>query len=266
MDRIRSCVADWPEQAQILAEAFWPGPITLILPKSDLIPEIVTAGLPKVGVRIPESQVACALIAASDRPIAAPSANRSNRISPTLAAHVAADLGDRIEMILDAGPCNAGVESTVLDLTRTIPTILRPGPIKADRISKILGQQVLSLDETLGEDQAHTSPGQSRVHYAPSKPLTLWLNHSPDFHTLSDKTKAVFILGNHGGQLDHSLENQDQWVCIQNVTFAEQELYASLHRWDQDPVIQEIHVVIGSTSAEWVAVLNRLSRAAWVIY
>jgi L-threonylcarbamoyladenylate synthase len=266
MDRIRTCVSDWPTQAQILAEAFWPGPLTLILPKSPLIPEIATAGLPHVGVRIPQSIVACALIAASDRPIAAPSANRSNRISPTLAEHVSADLGDRIEMILDSGPCRAGVESTVLDLTRTIPTILRPGPIKADRISEILGLQVLSLNETLGEHQAHTSPGQSRVHYAPSKPLTLWLNQSPDFQALSDKNKAVFILGKHEGQPDHSLENLGQWAWIQDVTLAERELYASLHRWDQDPSVQEIHVVIGSTSAEWVAVLNRLSRAAWVIY
>jgi L-threonylcarbamoyladenylate synthase len=206
------------------------------------------------------------LIAASDRPIAAPSANRSNRISPTLAEHVSADLGDRIEMILDSGPCRAGVESTVLDLTRTIPTILRPGPIKADQISEILGLQVLSLDETFGEDHARSSPGQSRVHYAPSKPLTLWLNQSPDFQALSDKNKAVFILGKHEGQPDHSLENLGQWAWIQDVTLAERELYASLHRWDQDPSVQEIHVVIGSTSAEWVAVLNRLSRAAWVIY
>lgn len=266
VDRIRSCLADWPTQAQILAEAFWPGPLTLILPKSPLIPEIATAGLPHVGVRIPQSHVACALIAASDRPIAAPSANRSNRISPTLAEHVAADLGDRIEMILDAGPCRAGVESTVLDLTRAIPTILRPGPIKAAQISEILGLLVLSLDETLGEDHAHTSPGQSRVHYAPSKPLTLWLNRAPGPEAMGDKKTAVFILGDSVSQSDGAILDLTDRVYIQNSIEAERDLYARLHRWDQDPEIIEIHVVMRSRSNDWVAVINRLSRAAIAIY
>ncbi|MEI7923231.1 MAG: L-threonylcarbamoyladenylate synthase [Planctomycetota bacterium] len=267
IERIRlTCVAQWPDQAQKLADAFWPGPLTLILPKSDHIPDIATAGLPHVGVRIPQSLVACALISACDRPIAAPSANRSNRISPTLAEHVAADLGDQIQMILDAGPCRAGVESTVLDLTRTIPAILRPGPIKAAQIAKILGQQVHSQNQTLAEDQAHASPGQSRVHYAPWKPLTLWLNSLPDAIVAEFGKSAVLVLGDTTGLSGLQILNANQRLDIRNPDDAEHALYALLHRWDRDLSVQEIHVVMASRSEAWVALINRLGRAAIVIY
>src|SRR5215218_26396 len=121
------CVASWPDVATVLAKRFWPGPLTIVLPKAPDIPDIVTAGLPTVGVRVPNHPVAVALLRAVNVPLAAPSANRSMHVSPTMADHVAASLGDGPDLILDAGPVSVGIESTVLDLSSDPPTVLRPG-------------------------------------------------------------------------------------------------------------------------------------------
>ncbi len=167
----RRCVADWPEHAEILAKRFWPGPLTLVLPRSELIPDIVTAGHQTVGVRVPQTTVARRLIARARCPIAAPSANRSSGISPTLARHVAADLGDRVDLILDSGQTTVGLESTVLDLTTREPRILRPGPITAEAMEHVLGG--VRVREAIGNsaapDRPLTSPGQMAVHYAPAR-------------------------------------------------------------------------------------------------
>jgi L-threonylcarbamoyladenylate synthase len=157
-------------RAQRLAERFWPGPLTLVLPRredSHLSP-LVSAGLDTVAVRAPDHAIAQALLAACDRPIAAPSANVSGRISPTTAAHVADELGERVALILDGGACRVGVESTVLDLTGGAPTLLRPGGIPAEELRDILGQ--LPTPEQAGIVRA---PGMLRRHYAPGRPLRL---------------------------------------------------------------------------------------------
>lgn len=262
----RDCVTIWPADAQKLAEAFWPGPLTLILPKSLQIPDLATAGLKFVGVRIPEPQVARALIAQLGRPIAAPSANRSNRISPTLARHVADDLGGRIEMILDAGPCRAGVESTVLDLSSDPPQVLRPGPITADQIAHVLGKPVKSMEELISPEVAHVAPGQNRVHYAPSKPLELWLRPLQEREISKLDETALLILGEAAGGLKSMTGKSG---CIREITRsaeAENQLYATMHVWDRDPKIRKILVVMHSLSPEWSAVLNRLTRAAVVVH
>src|SRR5690606_37153311 len=134
----------WPESAEILASAFWPGPLTLVLPrKVGLVPDITTAGSATVAIRCPRHPIALGLIQRCGFPLAAPSANRSNALSPTTAAHVENSLGGRIPLILDGGPCSAGIESTVLDLTSSQPRILRPGVLSSNFLSEILQTRVL---------------------------------------------------------------------------------------------------------------------------
>lgn len=275
VERIRrECVADWPPNAEKLAQAFWPGPLTLILPKRQTIPDIATAGLACVGVRIPESIVARELIRATDCPLAAPSANLSNRISPTTAEHVARDLSGRIDLIIDAGSCRAGVESTVLDLTGGTPVVLRPGPISADQISEVLGCPVVSRHGNSEESTAQTSPGQLAVHYAPRKPMTLWRDSRPGVGLLkADAGKiAVLRLGCSAdadeNPVDSSYDLDSAYVMeINDSKSAEQQLYRLLHQFDRDSGIESIHIILGpfTTGPEWHAVRDRLSRAASVV-
>ena len=140
VDQVSQVVADWPETASRLAERFWPGPLTLVLPKAAAIPDIVTADGPTVGVRVPAHPVALALLRAAGVPLAAPSANRSTELSPTTAEHVGRSLDDRIDLILDAGPTTGGIESTVLDLTTDPPRLLRPGLVTPAMIEEVIGQ------------------------------------------------------------------------------------------------------------------------------
>lgn len=163
-----------PERARGLAERFWPGPLTLVLPRGAAVPTIVTAGLETVAVRCPDHPVALALIAASRTPIAAPSANRFGRTSPTTAQHVLDDLNGRIELILDAGPTPIGVESTVLDLTGPEPVILRPGGIPREALEAVLGP--VAVREQIAIPEAGLpAPGLLARHYAPRAELRLFL-------------------------------------------------------------------------------------------
>ncbi len=131
----RALTTSWPEAAVRLTEEFWPGPLTIILPKAAAIPPIVTAGLPNVAVRVPSHPVALALLQAAGLPLAAPSANRSEGLSPTTAEHVRGSLGGRIPLILDGGPTSVGIESTVIDLSGPVPRVLRPGMISLDTLA-----------------------------------------------------------------------------------------------------------------------------------
>src|SRR4051812_31213270 len=133
-------VASWPRAADALAATFWPGPLTIVLPKRDDVPDAVTAGLSTVGIRVPRHAVAQALLAAANIPIAAPSANKSMQVSPTTGAHVAKSLGDAVDLILDAGATPVGIESTVIDLSGSVPTVLRPGTITLPELASVLGR------------------------------------------------------------------------------------------------------------------------------
>ncbi|MFP5503974.1 MAG: L-threonylcarbamoyladenylate synthase, partial [Candidatus Sericytochromatia bacterium] len=163
----RQVVASWPESAQKLADAFWPGPLTLVLPKRPEVPDAVTAGLGSVGVRVPAHPVALALIREAGVPVAAPSANPYMAVSPTRAEHVARGLGDKVAMILDGGPAEVGLESTVLDLTRPVPTVLRPGGLPIARLREVLGEVDLLGHLAPEGDVPLPSPGLARRHYAP---------------------------------------------------------------------------------------------------
>jgi L-threonylcarbamoyladenylate synthase len=175
---LETLVTHIPPQARQLAQAFWPGPLTLILPASSKVPKMVTAGLSTVAVRMPRHPVALALIRAAGFPIAAPSANRFMHISPTTAQHVLADLDGRVPLILDGGPCEVGVESTVLDLCSAVPTILRPGGVSLEALRHVLSEVQLPRRKSPREDTAQASPGQLPIHYAPTVP-TLLFDGSP---------------------------------------------------------------------------------------
>ena len=164
-----------PATARQLAQIFWPGPLTLILPRGPRVPHIVTAGRETVAVRMPNHPVARALIAALGSPIAAPSANRFMHVSPTTAAHALADLGGRVPLILDGGPCLVGVELTILDLSTEVPIILRPGGISLESLRAVLPEvRSLTRREAQSEAQAQKAPGQLATHYAPTVPLLLF--------------------------------------------------------------------------------------------
>ena len=157
------------ERARRLVKEFWPGPLTLVLPKRREVPEIVTAGLPTVAVRMPNHPVALELIRQSRTPIAAPSANPFGYLSPTTAEHVWEQLGERIEMILDGGPCPVGVESTILDLTSREPQLLRAGGVPVEELERVLGCEI----RVSREGGRPRSPGQLPKHYAPGTPIQL---------------------------------------------------------------------------------------------
>ncbi len=167
-----------PERAKRLAQEFWPGPLTLILPRGPRVPYLVTAGLETVAIRMPRHPVALALIRALGSPVAAPSANRFMHVSPTTAQHALVDLGGRVPLILDAGPCEIGVESTVLDLCSETPRILRPGGVSLEALRTILPdvQPPVSRKAVVehGDVLAKKAPGQLLTHYAPKVPLVLF--------------------------------------------------------------------------------------------
>ena len=173
-EAIRAIVSEVPEAAKRLADAFWPGPLTMILNKSDLVPYATTGGLETVAVRMPVNPIARALIRAGGGYVAAPSANTSGRPSPTKAEHVAEDLNGKIDMIIDGGTVDIGLESTIVDLTDGAPTILRPGYINQEMLTKVLGEVEMDRGLIAPESGVHPkAPGMKYRHYAPKAPVTV---------------------------------------------------------------------------------------------
>jgi L-threonylcarbamoyladenylate synthase len=164
--------ASWPENASRLARAFWPGPLTLVVERGAHVPDEATGGLPSVGLRAPRHPVALALIRAAGEPLAAPSANAHMHVSPTTAAHVVRSLGDRVDLVLDAGPCAHGIESTVVDVTSEPPRVLRAGAAGLDDIRAIVPSVTYETITVTG-DAARASPGLASKHYAPRTRVVL---------------------------------------------------------------------------------------------
>ncbi len=216
-------IADFPLKAQALAKRFWPGPLTLVLPKKNVVPDIVTAGLKTVAVRIPAHPVALDLIRAAQRPIAAPSANRFGRISPTCAAAVKEELGESVDVVLDGGPCRVGVESTIISFADREPLLLRPGGVGAEEIETIVGP-LLIPDRT---EARPLSPGRLPRHYAPRTPLVLW---SGSNLTIDGKRIGLLTL--------QSPLNQDHFVAVEvlsksgDLHEAAANLFAAMRRLD----------------------------------
>lgn len=169
---VESVAATVTPLAQRLIDAFWPGPLTLVLPKTDRIPDLATAGLPTVGVRMPSHPSAVELLRQANVPIAAPSANRFGHVSPTRAEHVAEQLGDRIDYILDGGPCTVGVESTILDVTGAQPVLLRPGGLPLEAIEAQIGP-VRLIEAMSAANEPQPSPGRLLRHYATRTALVI---------------------------------------------------------------------------------------------
>lgn len=171
-DELKKLVAEITPSAQALINKYWPGPLTVVLPRANNIPNIITGGLDTVAVRMPDSNVARRLIELAGIPVAAPSANTSGRPSPTSAQMVLDDLDGKIDIIVDAGPCDVGVESTVVDCTTPVPTLLRPGGVTLEMLMDTLG--AVDIDESLvAKDAIPRSPGMKYIHYAPLAPMTL---------------------------------------------------------------------------------------------
>lgn len=169
LEAVEELVTHFPPNARLLAKALWPGPLTLVLPKNPLVPDIVTAGHQTVAVRIPAHPMALALLAKSELPIAAPSANRFGCVSPTDAAHVVEQLGDQVDVILDGGSCSVGVESTIVSFAERTPLLLRPGGIPLEEIEGHVGPVRIPGPQ----EHRTSSPGRQAKHYATRTPLVL---------------------------------------------------------------------------------------------
>jgi L-threonylcarbamoyladenylate synthase len=231
----RSIAAEWPDAAHRLAERFWPGPLTIIVKKAAIVPDLVTAGLDSVGVRVPSQPIALALIRRAGVPIAAPSANRFGQLSPTTAEHVRMSLADRVDMILDAGPAPVGIESTVVSLRRDPPAILRPGMITPRQLEDATG---LLWDREIDLPHVSESPGLHARHYAPRTP----------FFVL--EPGASRPAGN--GRVIEMPSHPNAYAA---------KLYAELHAADQQGW-EWIAVEKPPETPEWAGILDRLTRAS----
>ncbi len=258
-----------PDDAKRLMDAFWPGPLTLIFVKSDIVPEEVTAGLDTVAVRMPEHKTALALIRAAGVPIAAPSAKISGRPSPTSAEHVMEDMDGRIDVILDGGPCEVGVESTVLTLVGR-PTILRPGGITREMLEQVIGPVEVSpaVLRPLQEGETAASPGMKHKHYAPDAEVIVaegsWRKAASiicrEYEIEEAMGRSCIILGTeqtrscyHGMNYDIIGDRDDPaTLCA--------ELFAALRRWSGR--VDVIFAEAIPAADQGLAYMNRLLRAS----
>ena len=247
------CVGDWPELAQRSAERFWPGPLTLVLPKAPTISKLATGGGSTVAVRMPASLVALRLIEKVALPIAAPSANRSNHVSPTTANHVLDDLDGLIDLVLDAGPTSVGLESTVLDLTQTIPVVLRPGSITAEEISAALGIEIAEHFH----NGAISSPGLLPIHYAPAIPA-FRVESNDDLARISWPDRAtVFLFDPHHVELPANV----RVLSFADPDEAGRSLYRCLRECEADGSTLIVVAMPEKGSPSWRAVRDRLTKA-----
>ncbi len=255
VEMAEGCVAAWPRAAAQLAGAFWPGPLSLVLPKADSIPEIVTAGGKTVAVRCPAHPVFRAVLAKCGFPLAAPSANRSNRVSPTRAEHVVDQLGGLIPLVLNGGACDLGIESTVLDLTGDTPTLLRPGMISLGQLQAVLGPVATSKHPAAAEPLK--SPGQLQRHYSPRAKLIIVEGDMAAALGQADETTHVIAR-----TAEPAAWPSERWHELPAVVsgFA-RELYSTLHRCDQLGA-ETILVQSLPSGDEWAALRDRLNRAA----
>jgi L-threonylcarbamoyladenylate synthase len=245
----RSLVADWPEAAERLARFFWPGPLTLVVKKQAAIPNVVTSGLSTVAVRMPAHPIAQALIRSAGVPIAAPSANRFTELSPTSADHVRRSLGAAVDFILDGGPCQIGIESTVLSLAETKPTLLRPGGISRAELEMIIGPVASAQEAEFG---AHPAPGMHRRHYSPRTTLYLATNGK-----LPTEGQGIYLQHRHPpSRADITIHQMPQ-----SATNYAAALYEVLHQADTGNY-SWIAVDVPPSTPEWEAVLDRLKRAS----
>jgi len=258
----KRCVNNWPGNADKLAKAFWPGPLTLVLPRAKKIPDNVTAGGTTVGVRWPSHPFIQAVIRRCDFPLAAPSANLSSRISPTNAGHVRKQLGGKISLIVDGGQSQVGIESTVLDLSVSPPQILRPGMIHAESLAAVCSQVQGPTFKVQGSELR--SPGLLKKHYAPKAKL-LVLNWHGDAD-LNSQLSALNFQPSTSFVIAHThIPSAENFAGVSIIphdaeAFA-RAIYAELHRCDETGA-ELIVVETPPELPEWSGIADRLKRAA----
>ncbi len=261
----RQCAAEWPELADKLAQAFWPGPLTMVLPRSKNIPDIVTAGGATVGLRWPSHPFIQAVIRSCGFPIAAPSANLSNRISPTNAEHVQKSLGGKIPLIVDGGQSQVGIESTVLDLTTTPPRLLRPGMIHAESLLAAMPNTGLqTVDAAAHTEKTLRSPGLLRKHYSPKAKLMVWKWRDEDdlatqISHLPCALEKIHIVAHTHIPLRQNFGRVS--VIPHDAEAFARAIYAELHLCDEAGA-EFIIVENLPTGDSWRAIADRLARAA----
>jgi L-threonylcarbamoyladenylate synthase len=264
----KRCVTNWPPLADKLSKAFWPGPLTLVLPRAGKIPDIVVAGGVTVGVRWPGHPFIQAVIRECDFPLAAPSANLSSRVSPTNLEHVRAQLGGKIRLIVDGGQSQVGIESTVLDLSASPPWILRPGMIHAESLAAVCGEvQGSGFKVQSSEDKspgALRSPGLLKKHYSPKAKL-LVLNWRDDADLKSQLVTCHMSLATCHVIAHTKIPSGEYFARVSVIphdaeAFA-RAIYAELHRCDGAGA-EGIVVEAPPGSPEWAGIADRLRRAA----
>ncbi len=270
-DDMKRVAREVPEQAKKLADAFWPGPLTMIVWKSDAVPEATTGGMQTVAVRMPNHPVALELIRRSGCLIAAPSANTSGRPSPTEAQHVAEDLSGKIAMILDGGPVGIGIESTIIDLTEEKPMILRPGYITPEMLSEVLQEEVVIDPGIIAADDTRKpkAPGMKYKHYAPKAEMII-VDGAQDavIHKINELTAAKRAEGKKVAVIatDETKDRYDAQVILSMGKRADedaiaQHLYKILRECDELDV-GEIYSECFQTPRIGQAIMNRLLKAA----
>lgn len=242
----RALAREWNERASALARAFWPGPLTVVVPRASVVPDAVTGGGDSVAVRAPAHPVARALLAALGEPIVAPSANRFQGLSPTRAAHVIASLGDADVLVLDGGACSEGLESTVVDVRGAGSEILRRGTLSRDQIARVL-PEVIVATAVAHDGELRASPGMDARHYAPRATLHL----VADVEQVHDRVEALRRAGRHAVVA----------TLPPRPDAAARELYALLHGLDEGGAT-DIVMVCPPALPEWDAIADRLRRAS----
>lgn len=254
-----------PPAAYALAERFWPGPLTMILPKRDIVPLRTTGGLDTVGVRCPDHPITLEIIRAADVPVAAPSGNTSGRPSPTTAQHMAEDMMGKIDGIFDGGACRVGVESTIIDLTVTPPRLLRPGGLPLEKLQQVLGEVALdkAVTEKLPDGEKPRAPGMKYRHYAPKAPVTVVCGNAEKTarYIAQHLTGTVGVIcfteyapmfSAYPTQILGASADKDEQA---------RRVFDALRAFDSLPVT-EIYAQCPDTSGLGLAVSNRLKKAA----
>lgn len=278
IDRVDQCATDMPPGAKKLGLAFWAGPLTIILPKKPVVPDLVTAGLPSVALRVPAHRVARALMEMAGVPVAAPSANRFSRPSPTTAAHVLEDLDGRVDLVLDGGPTDIGLESTIVDFTSKPPVIRRPGGVTFEQVQSLVPEVVIAEALSTG-DTPQLAPGQLVRHYAPNAELTLYEGQpelvrrrvATDLRRLAATGERVGLLApaDDLSALAPEIAPRSASGRIESLPYgsrlnlerAARELYASIRALDATGVTKILAIGVGSDGLAR-AIHDRLMRAA----
>lgn len=264
-DHLERYCKEIPLTAYRLAEAYWPGPLTMILKRKPIVPDVVTAGLDTVGMRCPSHPLCHAILEAADVPVAAPSGNTSGRPSPTTAAHMWEDMDGKIDAIVDGGPCSVGVESTIIDLTETPARLLRPGGITLEQLRAVLGEVAVdpAVTRLMGAGEKPKAPGMKYRHYAPKAPVTV---------VTGDPKKSAEYIATHAAPGD-GIICFDEFAPLFGSHYVEQlgpagdkgeqarHIFDALRFFDHTPVTS-IWAQCPDASGIGLAISNRLNKAA----